>query len=297
MYLPIGTVPAWLGAVGWLAAAASLAAALVRLRGSSVSLWTFAGAAALVAALRLLEFPLHAEALYGGTVAAVGLVVVVFGVEVGVCCLCAATLSLGLVAPYVDWAALGANLLAHVAVAPWLVWWLYSRLKRVFASEAAGYVLAFAVGGAGAPVVALTYLAMSPACGPVAADAAWRILGAGLALAAAEGVLAAWGYTLALSRRYRGDGRLERWAPRSWRGGFWMAVTAVILAVGAAPWIPPYGSALGPMPTLARAADVPFLSRAALGPATVAVAAALACLLFGGHKLTGLFSGYKKAGA
>ena len=297
MYLPIGTVPAWLGVLGWLAAAASLAAALVRLRRSSVSLWTFAGAAALVAALRLLEFPLHAEALFGGTVAAVGLVVIVFGVEVGVCCLGAATLSLGLVAPHVDWAALGANLLAHVAVAPWLVWWLYSRLKAVFASEAGGYVLAFAVGGAGAPVIALTYLAMSPACGPVTAAVAWRILGAGLALAAAEGVLAAWGYTLALSRRYRGDGRLEHWAPRSWRGGFWMAVTAVILAAGAAPWIPPYGSALGPMPALARAVDVPFFLRAALGLASVAVAAAPACLLFGAHKLIGLFFGNKKAGA
>jgi len=297
MYLPIGTVPAWLGVLGWLAAAASLAAALVRLRRSSVNLWTFAGAGALVAALRLLEFPLHAEALYGGTVAAVGLVVIVFGAEVGVCCLCAATLALGLVAPYVDWAALGANLLVHVAVAPWLVWGLYSRLKSVFASEAAGYVLAFAVGGAGAAVVALTYLAVSPACGPVTADAAWRVVAAGLALAAAEGVLAAWGYTLTLSRRYRGDGRLERWAPRSWRGGFWMAVTAVILAAGAAPWVPPYGGVLGPMPALARAAGVPFLSRAVLGLATVAAAAALACLLFGARKLIRLLFGNKKAGA
>jgi ABC-type Co2+ transport system permease subunit len=297
MYLPIGTVPAWLGVLGWLAAAASLAVALVRLRRVSVSVWTFAGAAALVAALRLLEFPLHAESLYGGTVAAVGLVVVVFGVEVGVCCLGAATLALGLVAPHVDGAALGANLLAHVAVAPWLVWWWYSRLKRVFASKAAGYVLAFAVGGAGAPLVAVTYLAMSPACGPVTAEAAWRVVAAGLALAAAEGVLAAWGYTLALSRRYRGDGRLERWVPRSWRGGFWMAVTAVTLAGAAAPWVPPYGGILGPMPALARAADVPFFLRAALGLATVGVGAALACSLFGAHKLSRLLSGNKKAGA
>ncbi len=297
MYLPIGTVPAWLGAVGWLAAAASLAAALVRLRRSDVGLSAFVGAGALVAALQLLEFPLHGEALFGGTVVAVGLVVIVFGVEVAVCCLCAATLALGLVAPTVDWGALGANLLAHAAVAPWLVWWLYSRLKRVFVSEAAGYVLAFAVGGAGALVVALTYLAALPACGPVATDVAWRVITAGLALAAAEGVLAAWGYTLALSRRYRGDGRLERWAPRSWRGGFWLAVTAVVLAAGAAPWVPSYGGVLGPMPALARAAGHSYALRAVLGLATVAAAAALASLVFGAYKLTRVLFGHKETGA
>jgi ABC-type Co2+ transport system permease subunit len=288
MYFPVGNVPAWLGVLGWLGAAASLAVALVRLRGSRVSAWTLAGAAALVASLALLEFPLHSESLYGGTVAAVGLVVVVFGVEAGVCVLCAATLALGLVAPEFDWAALGANLLAHVTVAPWLVWWVYRRLKRGFVSEAAAYVLAFVAGVVGAPLVALTYLAMAPACGPVTAGAAWRILGAGLALAAAEGVLAAWGYTLALSRRYGGDGRLDFWEPRTWRGGFWMAVTGLILAAGAAPWIPPYGSALGPNSTLARVADVPFLLRGVWGMATVAAAGVLACALFGVQKLVGL---------
>lgn len=297
MYLATGTVPAWLGAAGWLAAAASLAAALVRLRRSDVGLSAFVGAAALVTALRLLAFPLHGEALFGGTVVAAGLVVIVFGVEAAVCCLCAATLALGLVSPRVDWAALGANLLVHGAAAPWLIWWLYSRLKRVFVAQAAGYVLTFAVGGAGAAVVALTYLAVLPACGPVGTDVAGRLITAGLALAAAEGVLAAWGYTLALSRRYRGDGALERWRPRSWRGGFWMAVTAIILAAAAAPWVPPYGGVLGPMPALARAPDVPFFSRAALGLATVAVAAALAFFLFGLHKLTRPIFGRKKAGA
>lgn len=297
MYLPIGTVPAWLGAVGWLAALASLAVALVRLRRASVRLWTFAGAAALVAALRLLEFPLHGEAYFGGTVAATGLLVIVFGVEVGVCCLFAATFALGLVAPSVDWAALGANLLAHVAVVPWLVWWLYRKLKPIFASEAAGYVVAFAAGGACAPLVVVTYLVISPACWPITAEEAWRVLAAGLALAAADGVLAAWGYILALSGRYRGDGRLEHWVPRSWRGGFWMAVTAVILAAGAAPWIPPYGSALGSMPALARGEGVPFLSRAAFGVATVAAAGVLAGVVFGSRKLIGLLAGNKKAGA
>ncbi len=290
-------VPAWLGAVGWLAAAASLAAALVRLRRSDVGVSTLAGAAALVAALRLLEFPLHGEALFGGTVTAAALVVIVFGVEAAVCCLCAATLALGLVAPRADWAALGANLLVHGAAAPWAVWWLYARLKRVFVAEAAGYVLAFAAGGAGAAVVALAYLAILPACGPVAAGVAWRLVTAGLALAAAEGALAAWGYTLALSRGYRGDGALERWRPRSWRGGFWLAVTAIILAAAVAPWVPAYGGVLGPIPALARAAGVPFFMRAVLGLATVAVAAALACLLFALHKFTRTVFGRTKAGA
>lgn len=297
MYLPIGTVPAWFGAVGWLAAAASLAAALFRLRRLTVGWPAFVGAAVLISALRLLEFPLHDEAFFGGSVAAVGFVVIVFGVEVGVCCLAAATVAHGLVAPYVDWAALGGNMLAHAAVAPWLVWWLYSRLKRIFPSEVAGYVLAFIVGGAGAPFVALTFLAALPACGLVTADVAWRVIAAGLTLTAAEGALAAWGYTLALSRRYRGDGRLQRWAPRSWRGGLWLAFTGVIIAGAIAPWVPPYGGALGPMPALARAAGLPFLSRAALGLATAATAAALVSLLFGVHKIIPAAARGQKAGA
>lgn len=297
MYLSIGTVPAWLGAVGWLAAAASLAAAFFRLRRLNVGWPALAGAAVLVSALRLLEFPLHDEAFFGGSVVAVGFVVIVFGVEVGVCCLAAATLAHGLVAPYVDWTALGGNMLAHAAAAPWLVWWSYSRLKRIFPSDAAGYVLAFVVGGAGAPFVALTFLAALPACGPVTADVAPRVIAAGLTLAAAEGALAAWGYTLALSRRYRGDGRLERWVPDSSRGGLWLAFTAVIIAGAVAPWVPPYGGALGPMPALARAAGLPFLSRAVLGLATVAVAAALVSLLFGVYKIIPASVRRKEAGA
>jgi ABC-type Co2+ transport system permease subunit len=285
MYLPVGTVPAWLGAVGWVAAAASVAAAFYRLRRADVGWAALAGAAALVAALRLLEFPLHGGGLFGGSVLAVGLAVIVFGVEVGVCCLAAAALAFGLLAPHVDGAALGANLLAHAAVAPWLVWWLYSKLKRVFASDVGGYVLAFAVGGAGAPIVALVYLAMLPACGPVSAEVVERVVAAGLALAAAEAVLATWGYTLALSRRYRGDGRLDRWAPGSWRGGLWLAVTAAFIAAAAAPWVPPYGGALGPMPALARAADLSYFARAVYGLATLAAAGALASALFGVRKL------------
>ncbi len=297
MYLPIGTVPAWLGAVGWVAAAASLATALYRLRRADVRWATFAGAAVLVTALRLVEFPLHAGGLFGGSVVAVGLAVIVFGVEVGVCCLAAATLAFGLVAPHVDGAALGANLLAHAAVAPWVVWWLYSRLKRIFVSDVAGYVLAFAVGGAGAPVVALVYLATLPACGPVTTEVAGRVIAAGLALAAAEAVLATWGYTLALSRRNRGDGRVEQWAPGSWRGGLWLAVTAAFVAATAAPWVPLYGGALGPMPALARTAGHSYLARALFGLATLAVAAALASALFVVRKFIARSAGRKEAGA
>lgn len=295
MYLPIGAVPAWLGVIGWLAAAASLAVALFRLRRAGVGWPAFAGGAVLVAALRLVEFPLHGEGLFGGSVVAVGLAVIVFGVEVGVCCLAAATLAFGLVAPHVDGAALGVNLLVHAAAAPWVVWWLYSRLKRVFASEVGGYVLAFAAGGAGAPIVAAVYLAVLPACGPVTADVAPRVIAASLALAAAEGALAAWGYTLALSHR-RGAG-VERWAPGSWWGALWLAVTAAFIAAAAAPWVPPYGGALGPMPALARAAALSYLSRALYGLATLAAAAILASVLFGGREFIRRLAGRKKADA
>jgi ABC-type Co2+ transport system permease subunit len=291
MYLPFGTVPLWLGVVGWVAAAASLGVALYRLRRADAGWATLAGAAALVTALRLVEFPLHAGGLFGGSVVAVGLAVIVFGVDVGVCCLAVATLAFGLVAPHVDGSALGANLLAHAAVAPWLVWWLYTKLKRVVASDVAGYVLAFAAGGAGAPVVALIYMAMLPACGSVAAEVVERVIAAGLALAAAEAVLATWGYTLALSRRYRGDGRVERWAPGSWRGGLWLAATAAFIAAAAAPWVPPYGGALGPMPALARAAGLSYFARAIYGLATLAAAGALASALFGVRTLIARLAG------
>jgi len=294
MYLPMGAVPAWLGVAAWLAAAVSVAAAVARLRRVDVDYIGFVGAAAFVTALRLLEFPLHAGALFGGSVVAVGLVVIVFGVEVGVCSLAAATLAHGVVAAYWDWAALGANLLVHAVVAPWSVWWIYAGLKRVFRSEAAGYVLAFLVGGVGAPIVAVVSLAAVLAGGSDAP--ASRVLVAGLTLTPAEGVLAAWGYTLALSRRYRGDGRLERWTPRSRRGGLWLAVTAAVVAAGIAPLVPAYGGALGPMPALARAAEMPYAGRAAAGLATVAAAGLAASLFFGALVLIRTRAGKDKAG-
>jgi hypothetical protein len=76
-----------------------------------------------------------------------------------------------------------------------------------------------------------------------------------------------------------------------------LAVAAVVLAAGVAPWVPPYGGVLGPTPALARAAGHSYASRAVLGLATVAAAAALASLFFGAHKLTRVLFRYKETGA
>ncbi|NIT37390.1 MAG: hypothetical protein GTN49_12990 [candidate division Zixibacteria bacterium] len=281
MYVAVGTVPAWLGALAWVAAAASLAAAVVRLRRVPTSIWGMVGGAALIAALGLLEFPLHDRYALGGSVVAAGFAVVVFGVDVAVCSLVAATLASGVVAAHLDWAAVGVNLFAHAAAAPWLTWWAYINLKRVFPSEAAGYVLAFAVGAAGAPAVALASLAAAFAGGFATSGGTARALLAGLTLTAAEGVLAAWGYALASSRGYRGDGRAPSWRPRSWRGGFWLTVAALVLAAGVAPFVPVYGGALGPNPALARAPELSYAARVAAGAGVVAAAALFACVIFG----------------
>jgi hypothetical protein len=297
MYVAVGTVPAWLGALAWAAAAASLAAAVIRLRRAPPGIWALVGGAALVAALGLLEFPLHDSYALGGSVVAVGLAVVVFGVEVAVCSLAAATLASGVVAPHADWAAVGVNLFAHAAAAPWLVWWAYISLKRVFPSEAAGYVLAFAVGAAGAPAVAFASLAAAFAGGLGASGGASRAILAGLTLAAAEGVLAAWGYALASSRGYRGDGRAPSWRPRSWRGGFWLTVTALVLAAGVAPFVPVYGGALGPNPALARAPQLSCVGRVAAGAGIVVAVAFFASLMFGVLKAVRARSGGEKADA
>ncbi|HUU56216.1 MAG TPA: energy-coupling factor ABC transporter permease [bacterium] len=280
MYIPAFTVPAWLGALGWAAAAASLAAAVIRLRRNPPSWLGFAGAAAVVSALRLLEFPLGESVPFGASVVAVGFAVVVFGAEVAVCALAAATVATGVVAPHPDWAATGANLLVHAAAVPWVIGGAYVALKRVFPSRAAGYVLAFALGAAGAPLVALAAGIVAWAGGTAASGAAGCLLAAGMALTAAEGVLAAWGYALASSRHYEADGRAPFWAPRPWPGAFGLAVLALVVAAGIAPLVPVYGGALGPMPAWARAPALSHGGRVVAGAATAAAAAVFSSALY-----------------
>jgi ABC-type Co2+ transport system permease subunit len=238
------------------------------------------GAAALVAALRLLEFPLGKEVPCGAGVLAVCFAVVVFGPEVGVCALAAATVAAGVLTVDSGLSATGANLLVHAAAAPWLVWFAYAGLKRVFRSRAGGYVLAFALGAVGGPLAAAATAAVAAAVGALDAAAATRLFYAGMALMAAEGVLAAWGYTFVVSSRYEGDGRAVGWRPRAWPGGGISLIVAVVVAAGVAPWVPVYGGPLGPMPALARAAGLAFGERAALGVATAALAAAGGAALF-----------------
>lgn len=273
MYIPAHIVPAWLGVLGWAAAAASLAVALARLRRNPPNWLGFAAAGALVAALRLLEFPLGQSAPFGASVLAMTFAVVVFGAEVAVCVIAAATVAHGIVGPSPDWAATGANLLVHAAALPWAIWAVYVALKNVFPSKAAGYVLAFALGATGAPLVAAAAWAVAWAAGAAPPDAAGALLRAGVALTAAEGALAAWGYTLAVSGRYEGEGRAEVWAPRPWPGAFGLALVAFVVAAAVAPLVPLYGGALGPMPAWARAGELSYGGRALAGLATVAAAA------------------------
>lgn len=280
MYIPAYSVPAWLGALGWAAAAASLAAALMRLRRDPPNWFGFAAAGALVAALRLLEFPLGEGVPFGASVVAVGFAVVVFGAEVAVCALAAATVAHGVVGPHPDWAATGANLFVHAAAVPWVIWGAYVALKKVFPSNAAGYVLAFALGAAGAPLVALAAGVVAWAGGAALPGAARNLLAAGMALTAAEGVLAAWGYTLAPSGRYEGDGRPPRWAPRPWPGACGLVLVALIVAGGIAPLVPVYGGALGPTPAWARAAVSSYAVRVVAGLATAAAAALFSVALY-----------------
>jgi hypothetical protein len=279
MYIPPHAAPAWLGAVGWAAAAASLAVAVVRLRRNPPNWLGLAAAGALVAALRLLEFPMGQDVPFGASVLAVGLAVVVFGAEVAVCALTATTVAFGVIGPQPDWAATGANLLVHAAAVPWIIWVAYAALKRVFPSQGAGYVLAFALGAAGAPLVALAAGLVARAGGIASAGAAGGLLLSGMASAAAEGVLAAWGYTLALSGSYEGGGKAEVWAPRPWPGAFGLAVLALVVVAGVAPLVPVYGGALGPMPAWARAPALSFGGRALAGSAAVAAAALISAAL------------------
>jgi hypothetical protein len=280
MYIPAYSAPAWLGALGWAAAAASLAAAFFRLRRNPPNWLGWAAAGALVGALRLLEFPLGQSVPFGASVLAIGFAVVVFGAEVAVCVLAAATVAHGVIGPRPDWAATGANLLVHAAAAPWVIWAAYVALKRAFPSKASGYVLAFILGAAGGPLVALVAGLVAWAGGVAPTAAAKGLLFTGMALTAAEGVLAAWGYTLAISGRYEGDGRPLRWAPRPWPGAFGLTLVALAVAVGAAPLVPVYGGPLGPMPALARAAALSHAGRVLAGLTTVGAAALFSVALY-----------------
>jgi hypothetical protein len=296
MYIPVETVPAWLGALGWAAAAASVAAAVARLRGRPFNLPAFAAAAAVVAALRLLEFPLGRDVAFGASVLGLGFAVVVFGAEVAVCALAAATVATGVIAPHSDWAAVGANLLVHAAAAPWLIGGAYVALRRVFRSRAAGYVSAFVLGAAGAPLVALASGVVARAGGFAAAGGVGRLFAAGMALAAAEGTLAAWGYTLAVSARDVGDGRAPFWTPRLWPGAFGLAALALVIAAGVAPLVPAYAGPLGPVPALARAPALSYGGRVLAGAATAA-AAAFSAAVFGVVAAVRPRGGAKKADA
>jgi len=274
MYIPAGAIPTWLAALAGAAAAVSVAAALLRLRRGPPAWPAFVGAAAMVTALRLLEFPLGKEVPFGGSVWAVGFAVIVFGPEIGVCALAAATVAAGVLTVDFSPSATAANLLVHAVAAPWLLWGAYAGLKRVFRSRTAGYVLAFALGAAGGPLAAAATAAVAAAAGALDGAAATRLATAGMAVMAAEGVLAAWGYAFALSPGYEGDGRAVGWRPRAWPGGGILLIVAVALAAAAAPWVPLYGGPVGPLPVLARGPGLAFGARAAWGAATVALAAA-----------------------
>ncbi len=281
MYLPPFIVPVWLGALGWAATAASLAVAALRLRHRTINIWTVAGAVALVTALRLLEFPLHAKLGLGGSVLAVGFAVVVFGPEVAAWALAAATAATGLVAPPpVNVWAMGGNLLAHAAFAPWLVAWGYRGLKRTRPSATAGYLLAFAAGAAGPPVIALLLLGeIAALLGGVPPRALTAAVVAALTLTVAEGALATWGYTLTLSRSGAADGAFRVWAP-SRRTALLMLAGGFVIAAAVAPLAPPQTGPFGPMRALARLAALPFGVHALAGAATVAASTAPPTVFF-----------------
>ncbi|MGD8719294.1 MAG: energy-coupling factor ABC transporter permease [Candidatus Zixiibacteriota bacterium] len=275
MYIPANAVPAWLGALGWAAAVVSVGAAVWRLRRDPPAPAGVVAAAAFVAAIRLLEFPIG-EGAGGASVLAVGFAVVVFGPEVALLAMAAATLAAGVVTAPFDGAALGANLLVYAAVLPWVLGWGYGALRKAATSAAAGYVLAFVAGVAGAPLAALAVGVVAGAGGALGGAAAVGLLRAGLALSAAEGVLAAWGYALAGGSRYGAEGPAVAGVPRS--GAVALGVLAVVVAAGVAPLVPAYGGPLGPMPALARAACLSYGGKVAAGLAVCGLAALAAAL-------------------
>jgi ABC-type Co2+ transport system permease subunit len=275
MYIPANAIPAWLGALGWAAAVVSVGAAVWRFRRDPPAPAGVVAAGAFVAAIRLLEFPVGEDAAGGASVLAVGFAVVVFGPDVAVLAMAAATLAAGVVAAPFDGVAVGANFLVYAAVLPWILGWGYEVLKKAATSAAAGYVLAFVAGAFGAPLAALAVGVVAGAGGAVDGAAAEGLLRAGLALAAAEGVLATWGYTLA-GGTTSGEEGPGAGVPRS--GAVALGVLAVVVAAGVAPLVPTYGGPLGPMPALARAADLSYGGKVAAGLAVCGLAA-LAMLL------------------
>jgi ABC-type Co2+ transport system permease subunit len=254
MYFPPHAVPLWLGIAGWLGAGASVAAAALRLRRRPFDVRGAAAAAAFVAALRLLSFPLSGQYPLGGSALALGFAVIVFGVDVAVIALAAATVARMFIAPE-GFAPLGAELLVHAAAAPWLLWWGYRALKKRLPSETAGYVLAFGAGAGGPPLVAGAIVGLAAAGGAaVPLPALQRGTAAALALTAAEGALATWGYVFAHSRRYAGDGEAAAWTPASWRGAAVLALAALALAGLVSPLTP---REPGPFALKAMAAKIP----------------------------------------
>jgi len=280
VYFHAGMVATWLGVVGWAAAAASLVAAGVLLRKRAGSFAEVLTVTVLITAVRLLSFPLHYEYALGGSALALGFAVIVFGPEVAAVSLFAATLAFGAIAGGADAAALGGNLLVHASWAPWLLWWLYRRLRAAAPSRAAAYVAAFVVGAAGAPVVIFASLAALYASGfSVTPATPLRATAAALALTAAEGALAAWGYTLALSRKYSGDGRVESWRPATAQARVGLLLCSLIITVAVAPATPLVAGVFTAAPKLPPGTAA-FVLRAAAGTLAVLVAAVAASFYY-----------------
>jgi len=280
MYAPPHIVPAWAGVLAWAISALSLAVAAIRLARRRTNVLGLAGAVALVAALRLLEFPLHGGYALGGSALALGFAVVVFGADAAAWALAAATFAHGVVVESpVDVWTLGFNVAIYAGPAPWLLFWAYRTLKRSFPSRPAGYVVAFATGAVGAPLAAaLAVGSFALATGALPGRLAWAGVASGLTLTAAEGVLAAWGYTFALSRGYAGDGVPPRWAP-SRRAGVVMIIAGLAVAGLVAPAAPGQVGALGPARTAALVGGLPYGVRALAGLASEAVAAGAAAIM------------------
>jgi ABC-type Co2+ transport system permease subunit len=278
MYIGYTGIPAALGVAAWAAVAVSLAAAAVLLRRHRFSAPGLAGATALVAALRLVEFPLHQGGDLAGGVIAAGFVVVVFGPAAGVWMLTIATLARAAAGPPPDAATLGVNCFAQGVVAPWAVAAVAAAFRGFRPESAARYVGVFVTGAAGPIAVAAALAPAALATGAMSAgEMVARAVRAALTLAVPEGVLATWGYALTVGGpAARGEGR---WFPRT-RAGWWLAAAAAALAAFV-PLAPPGVGALGPFPTLARAIRAPYPFRLLGAEAVVGAAAVAALAVFG----------------
>jgi hypothetical protein len=289
MYFVAAGVPPFVGYAGWVAAAASLGVAAWRFgrSGRLPPFAAFVGVGALVAGLRLLEFPVASSYAAAGGILAVAFAALVFGPEAAAWALAAATVARGLICPRPDAAALGFNLALNVALAPWLVAWGWRVFNQVWRGGPAPYVIAFVVGAAGAAVAAF----------PAALAAGFPGLGvaravvAALTVAAAEAVLAAWGYALALGRDAAAPA--ARWTP-SRKAGWALLGVGVILGAAVAPLPPAVPSAVSSAVSFARFPGIPWAFRAAAGFVTVGVASLLAALGWAFLRLVSLVVGWKK---